>query len=549
MLVEVDESLEDVNVDLVVCPVGVGSFAQAVVSHYKKPGRRTAVVAVEADTAACLWKSLKHGERQPALETTSTIMCGLECGVVSKLAWPILKNGVDASLTVSDYESHQCTLELHASGLSCGPCGASTLAALRRLTSADLQRLNITESSTVLLLCTEGSREYNIPHDVSIDDPVALTQKLININSASPSLGSVPGPGETAIARYINAWLEHRDIEAHWIEPTLGRPSIIGKVRGSGDGKSLMFNGHMDTVTLQGYTNDPLSGEIRDGKLYGRGAADMKSGLAAAMVALAKTKSRDVPLRGDVILAAVADEEDTSMGTEQILQAGWRADAAIVNEPTELNIIHKHKGFVWLEVDVHGTAYHGSRPDMGVDAICKAGHFLAELDRYAKKLGDGIDAPVANAPSVHASLIKGGEEASSYPALCTITIEYRTISGQTTRNVTEDMEILMENARKVNPEFRADLRVTFERPPFETPKDGEFAALVGRRVGEALGKEANFQRIAFWTDAALLSAAGISTVLWGPDGGGLHAKEEWVDVESINLVSNTLAKIAAEFCA
>jgi acetylornithine deacetylase/succinyl-diaminopimelate desuccinylase-like protein len=216
--------------------------------------------------------------------------------------------------------------------------------------------MGLKQDSVVVLLCTEGKREYDIPQDVSVEDPASLTQTLVRINSANPSLGL--GPGEVEIARYITAWLEHRDIESHWIAVTEGRPSVVGVVRGSGaaGGRSLMFNGHIDTVTLAGYDGDPLSGSIRDGKIYGRGTADMKGGIAAAMIALSNIKGRGLGLRGDVIFTGVADEEAESIGTEQVLRAGWRSDAAIVNEPTGLDIIHAHKGFVWLEVDIHGLA-------------------------------------------------------------------------------------------------------------------------------------------------------------------------------------------------
>ncbi|OTA98290.1 hypothetical protein M426DRAFT_17549 [Hypoxylon sp. CI-4A] len=545
MLREVDTQLDDVHADLVVAPVGVGSFAHAVVSHYKSKETPSAVLTVEPDTAACLWKSLKRQEVKPE-ETNPTIMAGLNCGTVSSISWPLLRDGVDASTTVSDYEAHKASVYLKSLGVSSGPCGAASLAALRRLNASDKERLGIDGKSVIILLSTEGARDYETPLDVSVDDAVTLAQTLVQINSANPTLGSIPGPGETAVAQYIAAWLEHRDIETHWIEPVKGRPSIVGVARGSGGGKSLMFNGHIDTVTTVGYEGDPLSGKVENGKLYGRGAADMKGGVAAALIALANAKM--LGLRGDVVFAGVADGEAASIGTEQVLQAGWRADAAIVSEPTDLHIVHAHKGFVWLEVDIHGLASHGSRADLGIDAISKAGYFLAELDRHAQRLQQSTVDSEVGPPSIHASTIKGGEEASSYPALCTVVLERRTLPGETRETVEEEIRTLLEKVAKDVTGFRYDLRVTFDRSPFSVSVQDHFVSAVGDIVGESLGKPPIFRGEPYWTDCALLSDAGITSLLWGPKGGGLHAKEEWVDIKSVGQVSKALTNIASVFC-
>lgn len=545
MLLEVEDQLEGRQITHAFTPVGVGSFAQAVTTHFRRDGSTTSVIGVEPDTAACLRKSLDAGQ-PTVIETTPTIMAGLDCGTVSTSAWPILSKGLRASMTVSDYEAHSACLYLKSQGVSAGPCGASTVAALRRLSSDDKSCLEIDSNSVLLLPCTEGAREYEVPLDVTIDDPVQLTQKLVQINSANPSMGSVPGPGETAIARYIAAWLEHRGLESHWIEPTKGRPSVVGVMRGSGGGKSLMLNGHIDTVTILGYEDDPLSGKVVDGKLYGRGAADMKCGVAAAMVALANSKR--LGLRGDVIFTGVADEEDLSIGTEDVLRAGWRADGAIVSEPTNLCVINAHKGFIWLEVAIHGVAAHGSRADLGVDAIAKAGHFLAELDVYSHRLQNSSPKPSVGPPTIHASLIKGGEEASSYPASCSITLERRTVPGESDTFVEQQIREILEAIQGRVENFKFDVKVTASRPAFESPREGPFCDLVCSAAAKAMGKHPKVQAEPFWTDCALLASEGIPALLWGPIGEGLHAKEEWADVESIRAVTNALTSIAGEFC-
>ncbi|RKK86323.1 hypothetical protein BFJ69_g1274 [Fusarium oxysporum] len=544
MMREVDKQLGSTKADLVIAPVGVGSFAQAVVSHFKRQGTSTSTLTVEPDTAACLWKSLEKGEFTE-IPTTGTIMAGLNCGAPSTIAWDLLKNGVDASLTVSDYEAHQSVLYLQSQGINAGPCGASTLAALRRLTSDDKKALGLNEKSTVVIFCTERNRDYDVPHGVSGTDPVALTQTLVQINSASPDLGSVPGPGETTIARYVAAWLEHRDLETHWVEYTKGRPSVVGVVRGSGGGKSVMFNGHLDTVTIMGYDDDPLSGKIVDGRLYGRGSADMKGGVAAGMIALANTKK--LGLRGDVIFTGVADEESLSKGTEDILRAGWRADAAVVSESTNLEINHAHKGYCHVEIKVYGLAAHGSRADLGIDAIVNAGHFLVEFGKYVQKLQEGPGDETLGTGTAHASVISGGEEASSYPAQCTIIAERRTIPVETNEVVQKEFDDMIASVAKEVTDFKAEAKIFFSRPPQFTAEDHPFTKLVSGVVGKVTGKDAVIAGAPFWTDCALLAEKGIVPLLWGPKGEGFHGKEEFVHIKSIEQVAEGLANIAAEF--
>lgn len=392
-----------------------------------------------------------------------------------------------------------------------------------------------------------GMSAHRCPMPDTPDDVVSLTQRLVQIDSSSPDAA---GPGETSIARYVTAWLQHRDIECHWIENTAGRPSVVGIVRGSGGGKSLMFNGHIDTVTLEGYEGDPLGGSIANGNIYGRGAADMKSGLAAAMLALSSAKGlRD--LKGDVILAAVSDEEADSIGTEQVLEAGWRADAAIVAEPTEMAIINTHKGYALFEIDVYGVAAHGSRPDLGIDAICKAGYFLVELDRYAQDIQNRFDQsnkPATSAPSIHTGVIRGGQEVNSYPAHCTVSIERRTIAGETHDTVRAELLAILEKLAVDVPDFRFDLRTTSYRSSYSIAREHSFVQLVVEHATRSLGTAPPVRGETYWTDMALLSDAGIPGVIWGPKGYGLHSKTEWVEIESVHQLAESFIAIAADFC-
>ncbi|KZT50914.1 acetylornithine deacetylase [Calocera cornea HHB12733] len=534
--------------DVVVCPVGVGCFAHAVVAHYKRPSSssHTRILTVEPDTAACLRSSLRAGEMK-TIPTSRTIMDGLYCGTVSALAWPLLSGGVDVCTSVSDWEANKAVQDLLEYGVKAGPCGAATLAGLRNVAALAPEALGSGKDTIVALLCTEGARVYPPPLDVSISDPVLLTQQLVRIDSSNPTLSAAGGAGEVRIAEYVAAWLAHREFEVHWLEGTPGRPSVVGMAKGSGGGKSLMFNGHIDTVTNAGYDGDPLSGEIVDGAIHGRGAFDMKGGVAACMVAAARAKEGG--LRGDIIVAAVADEEDLSIGTAEVLAAGWRADAAIISEPSYLQVTLAHRGFQWYQVDIHGKAAHGSRPELGVDAIVKSGHLLVELERLGERLKGGEGHAFLGRGTVHAGLIKGGAEPSSYPALCTVTVERRTVPGETDAVVETELRAILDHLTAIVPDFSYSLKQLASRPPFQAPLDSPFTQLVLSHVRTALRKEPVHRAEPFWTDAALLAEKGIECVLFGVDGGGAHAAKEWATVESVGRVVEALEGVVREWCA
>ncbi|KAJ6189291.1 hypothetical protein N7519_004199 [Penicillium mononematosum] len=551
MMHEVQNELSRLGLSgsMMITPAGVGSLAHAVAKHCKSQSTPMSVVAVEPDTAACLFSSLTAG-KTVTVRTSSTIMDGMDCGTVSSTAWPDLQRLVDACLTVSSYESHCAVQYLTSKSVAAGPCGGASLAALRRLATSKEASSLLNKDSVVILLSTEGAREYPVPKDVSVDDVVGLTRTLTQINSSNPTLSVTDGVGETEIANYLAAWFTHRDIEYHWIEKVAGRPSIVGVLRGSGGGKSLMFNGHTDTVSLSSYEADPLSGSIgtKNGKevVFGRGCLDMKGGLAAGLAALAATKASGFVPRGDVIVAAVSDEEDASQGTQDIIEAGWRADAAVLPEPTQGAILTAHKGFVWVEVDILGVAAHGSDPASGEDAILYAGSFLQALGKYQSQLP--VD-DLLGQGSLHCGLIRGGEEPSSYPGKCTITVEFRTVPAQTEQSILGDIGALLKQIADQKPGFKySEPRITMSRPTQKVAADHPFVEKATACTTAVLGSKPAVKAGPFWTDAALLGAVGIPSIVYGPAGEGLHAKEEWVEVESLQQFEKVFTRLVQDFC-
>jgi acetylornithine deacetylase len=374
-------------------------------------------------------------------------------------------------------------------------------------------------------------------------DTTELLSTLVSIDSVNPSL--VPGgAGEREAAACVVAWAVGAGLEAEVHEATPGRPSVVVRARGTGGGRTLLLCGHYDTVTVDGM-RDPHSPRVEGDRLYGRGAYDMKAGLAAALIAC--RDAAVLGLAGDVVVAAVADEEHASIGVQEVLRS-VSADAAIVTEPTELELVVAHKGFVWSEVEVTGRAAHGSRPHLGVDAIVKTGPILTAVGELDAALGERRH-PLLGRGSVHASLIAGGEELSSYPARCVLSLERRTLPGETAAGVEAELERLLDGCRAADAELVAERRTLLVREPFEVPQDAEIVGVVRAAAAEALGAPPAIAGASYWADAAFIAAAGIPTVMFGPAGEGAHAAEEWVSLSSTDAVARTLVAVARRVCA
>ncbi len=342
-------------------------------------------------------------------------------------------------------------------------------------------------------------------------DAVALTRALVRIDSRNPSL--VPGaPGEGPVARaladVLRAWgfaVDVRDAAPH-------RPNVIARI-GPAGGRALMFNGHLDVVGTDGMTHAPFAADERDGSLWGRGSSDMKGGVAAMCAAAAR--AADVGLDCELIIAAVADEEYDSAGTRALIARGVRADAAIVTEPTRLAIAPAHRGFVWSTVTVRGRAAHGSRYDVGIDAIRHAGLLLAELDAFESRELIRRTHPLLGRASWHASTIDGGLGMSTYPDRCTLRIERRTLPGETPAQAFEEVRDACARVRARHPTFDAEATLDLAQNPSDVATD----APVVRRLERALagcGESVRVEGLSAWTDAALLNEAGIPAICYGP---------------------------------
>ncbi len=374
----------------------------------------------------------------------------------------------------------------------------------------------------------------------------ALLADLVAINSVNPDL--VPGAaGEADLANFIADWGRQVGLEVIVQEAGPGRPNVILIARGSGGGKTLMLNAHIDTVGVSDM-DAPFEPVIREGRMYGRGAYDMKSGLAAIMLAL--KAAQEMPLAGDVIVSAVSDEEYGSLGSEALIAEWerWPADAVITAEPTELSLSIAHRGFVWLEIEVIGVAAHGSRPHLGIDAIAKMGKVLVQLDLMDRNLRAKPTHDLLGSGSLHASIIQGGEEISMYPAYCKLLIERRTIPGESAESVEAEIQALLDEIAAADPDFEARCQATFYRSPFGIAGDHPLVQLLQHKAEAHLNRKVSLIGSSWWMDAALFAEKGVPTAILGPAGAGAHAKIEWVDLASVQQCVDIYTALISEFC-
>lgn len=372
-----------------------------------------------------------------------------------------------------------------------------------------------------------------------------LLQQLVAIDSINPDL--VPnGAGEGEIARFVAEWLTRAGLEVELYEVAPGRPNVVAIARGTGGGRSLMLNGHTDTVGVAGM-QQPHTPRIEGGRLYGRGAYDMKAGLAMIMQAAAELAQ--LKLRGDIILTAVCDEEFASIGTRSIVKR-WTADAAIITEPMGLDkVCIAHKGFAWFDIETIGVAAHGSLPNEGVDAIAKMGHILVGLERLNQQLQSHPAHPLLGHGSIHASLIHGGQELSSYPAHSLLQVERRTIPGETDDIISAEIQQILQEASMATDNFTANFKMTLSNVPFEVDPSAEIVQIVRQAAEQTVGVQPELIGTFGWMDSAILAAAGIPTVIYGPSGEGAHAVVEWVALDDLERGKNVLVTSAQAFCS
>ena len=385
-------------------------------------------------------------------------------------------------------------------------------------------------------------------NEITVDEQQlkSLLEDLIRINSVNPDL-SDGGNGEGEIARYLGEYLEGLGLDVHYQDLGENRTNVISVLKGSGGGRSLMFNGHTDTVGGDRMEIDPFVPEYRDGRIYGRGSLDMKGGLAAQIMAVQTLMESGTDLKGDIILTFVADEEYKSIGTEAVIKE-YTADAAVICEPTNLNIVIAHKGFAWFNIEIFGRSAHGSLPKKGVDAIIKAGHVLTGIENLERQVLTRKKHPLLGSPSIHASLISGGTELSTYPDYCKIELERRMLPDENRTTVVKEIEHMLKGISFMDSQFEAKSDVYFVRPAYEISAEEPIIKSLSRIYQLILDKEPRFKGAGGWLESAILAEAGIPAVIFGPAGEGSHASTEYVDFNSIMRTTEILILLIIDFC-
>lgn len=373
---------------------------------------------------------------------------------------------------------------------------------------------------------------------------IEFLREIIAIDSVNPSL--VPGgAGEQQIAEAIAVELRRSglDVELQPVEP--GRPNVVGVLEGRRPGPTVILCGHIDTVGTAGM-DAPFDPVVRDGRVYGRGAEDMKGGVAAIVGAVRQIAEGGGLEAGRVVVAGVADEEDASRGAEAFVRR-WQGDAAVVTEPTDLKIGVAHKGFAWLRVETQGRAAHGSRPRDGRDAILRMGRLLARLDAHDRALQQRPGHALLGPASLHASFIEGGREWSTYPDRCELRLERRTLPGEEADEPLLEISRILESLVEEDEEFSASAAVVFARPAYEIAQSHALVRQM-HAAAEAAGVTAELAGLSFWADSSVLGEAGVPSVLFGPGGGGLHAIEEYVRIDDVLKCEDALVRLARAFC-
>jgi len=372
-------------------------------------------------------------------------------------------------------------------------------------------------------------------------DPVELTRELVRIESVNPTL-EAGGSGEARIAAFVAELLEGWGYAPETTEVAPGRMNVRATA-GHGEGPSLLLNGHLDTVGVEGMTIDPFGASVEGGRLTGRGACDMKAGLAIILSTAWRLREAEIP--GRMHLLFTADEEHASIGMQEaVREGGFGADFGIVTEPTSLAVMPAHKGFAWVRARFRGRAAHGSRPEVGIDAIRSAGRLLDALDHLEADLKGVEPHPLLGHGSVHAGTIRGGSAPSVYPEACELRLERRTLPSEDPSDFEAEVRALLARVHAEHPEVQAALDTELIRDGSDVPAD-HAGVLMLLDALEAEGCPRRIEGMTAWVDAAYLNAAGIPSICFGP--GSIeqaHSVDEWVSLREIELGAEVLARFA-----
>ncbi|MGH7596773.1 MAG: M20 family metallopeptidase [bacterium] len=373
----------------------------------------------------------------------------------------------------------------------------------------------------------------------------------------APSYIGLPRQEEKAVA-VLARYFETHQIEFSIAEVRPGRPNLLATVRSLRSGGHLVFCGHTDTVAPNTITTmEPFGAEVRDGRVYGRGAVDMKGPVAAMAAALVALKKLQLLEKGTVTLAAVIDEEMESLGAEAVIRSGITADGAIVGEPTSNLIAIGHKGLEWLEIEFLGKATHGGTPEKGVNTISAVARFVRLVEEDLIPKFQSRRHPLLGAPTINMGTIHGGDQPSTVAARCTIQLDRRWVPAETIEQVFAELEEILNRVREAVPGLSTELRrvpggmATMVHGPFEIAPDHSLVLAAQKARLEIYGQASALTAFPAWTDAALLSReAKIPCLVCGPGDLSLaHSAEESIAIAEVEEAVKLYTLTAINFLA
>lgn len=382
-------------------------------------------------------------------------------------------------------------------------------------------------------------------------DLIQLTQDLIRI----PSHVHHPGR-EREVGLFLGEYLKDRGLEVKIDEVVDGRVNVIATLRGSGGGKKLLLNGHLDTVPPGEMDFEPYGGALVDGMIQGRGAVDMKGPIASMVTMMLALKNSGMKLTGDVIFTGVIGEEEKSEGTEKIVKDGIFADGAIVGEPSSYEYSAGHRGLEWLEIEIEGKAAHGGMPHLGINAIEKAATFIERVKRELYPKIKERSHPLMGSSVMNFGHINGGIQPSTVAGKCIIQIDRRYIPGETPESVIKEYQEIIDGLQQEDENFQARIKrmennmLTLDHLPLATALEDPITKALTKALGTVLEKEARLSTKRGWTDASLLFNFGnIPTIVYGPGNISYsHTKNEQVAVKELKEAVEVYFLAAAEFC-
>jgi succinyl-diaminopimelate desuccinylase len=366
---------------------------------------------------------------------------------------------------------------------------------------------------------------YSIDHEAA----VRLLTECVQLLTVNP-----PG-NEKLAADWLAAHLERRGFSPRVDDLGGNRANITTVLQGTGEKPALVFNGHLDVVPVGDtpWTYDPFGGVQADGRLYGRGTSDMKSGLMAMLMAVDALQQAGVRLKGDLILSGVADEETGALGAKSWVQAGGLqgVGAIVIGEPTNLEVYIAEKGACWLELTTYGKTAHGSMPDLGINAVMHMTTALHALTRLSLPFQPH---PLFDKPTMNVGTIAGGNKTNVVPDRCTATIDLRTLPGMRHEDILQEIGRTLDGLREAVPQFTYELRVIAERAPVASDPQAPIVETALAMLQTRGRRETPKATPGFATDASVFQpASGAPFLIFGPGIPQLaHQPNEYVEIDT-----------------